>query len=160
MKLPLVTTRITSYNVCYTKLLRQGLQEIDVINVVPTATGIEPGPRVVGVAESSALHNARAAGEATGAGTVVAGSYYRRGDSLVFQAQVIDADARRLLRAVVPLAVPATASGAVLDSLRARVVTTVAAALDQRLIGSPAASQPPSLAAYRAYVQGHRNNFV
>ncbi len=136
--------------------ITQGLQEIDVIDVVPTATGIEPGPRVVGVAESSALHNARAAGEATGAGTVVAGSYYRRGDSLVFQAQVIDADARRLLRAVVPLAVPATASGAVLDSLRARVVTTVAAALDQRLIGSPAASQPPSLAAYRAYVQGHR----
>jgi len=136
--------------------ITQGLQEIDVIDVVPTATGIEPGPRVVGVAESSALHNARAAGEVTGAGTVVAGSYYRRGDSLVFQAQVIDAEARRLLRAVAPLAAPAAASGAMLDSLRARVVTTVAAALDSRLMASPAASQPPSLAAYRAYLEGHR----
>jgi len=135
--------------------ITQGLQEIDVIDVVPTATGVEPGPDVAGLAGSGQSVTAQAAA-ATRAGTVVAGAYYRRGDSLEFQTQVIDATDGRLLRAVAPITGSAAASGAVLDSLRRRVVTTVAAALDHRLMRSTAASHPPSLEAYRAYLEGHR----
>jgi tetratricopeptide (TPR) repeat protein len=136
--------------------IARGLQEIDVIEVVPTATAVNPGPDVASVAESSDAGTARAAGMATRAGTVVAGSYYRRADSLEFQTQVIDAEQERLLRAVAPVTVPVGASGSALDALRRRVVTTVAAALDQRLLRSTAASRPPSLEAYRAYLEGHR----
>jgi serine/threonine-protein kinase len=77
--------------------IARGLQEIDVIEVVPTATAVNPGPDVASVAESSDAGTARAAGMATRAGTVVAGSYYRRADSLEFQTQVIDAEQERLL---------------------------------------------------------------
>jgi tetratricopeptide (TPR) repeat protein/TolB-like protein len=134
----------------------QGLQEIHIIEVVPTATSIEPGPAVAGLAGPSEPGTARPAAVATRAGTVVAGAYYRRGDSIEFQTQVIDATEDRLLRAVAPVTGPAAASGAVLDSLRRRVVTTVASALDRRLMISTAASHPPSLEAYREYLEGHR----
>jgi serine/threonine protein kinase/DNA-binding SARP family transcriptional activator/tetratricopeptide (TPR) repeat protein len=136
--------------------IARGLQEVDLIEVVPTSTSFNPGPDVAGFGASSEAATARAAGEATRAGTVVAGSYYRRGDSLEFQAQVIDANEERLVRAMTPIAVAAGASGLALDSLRRNVVTVVASVLDQRLLPSTAASQPPSLEAYRAYLEGHR----
>jgi tetratricopeptide (TPR) repeat protein len=136
--------------------IAQGLQQIDVIDVVPTVTAINPGPDVAGIAGLSEPSAARPAGEATGAGTVVAGAYYRRGDSLEFQVQVIDAREERMLRAVAPVTGSVSASGTILDSLRRRVVTTVAAVLDYRLMTSTAVSPPPSLEAYRAYLEGHR----
>ncbi len=114
--------------------IAQGLQQIDVIDVVPTVTAINPGPDVAGIAGSSQPSAARSAGEATGAGTVVAGAYYRRGDSLEFQVQVIDVREERLLRAVAPVTGSLSASGTILDSLRRRAVTTVAAVLDYRLM--------------------------
>jgi tetratricopeptide (TPR) repeat protein len=136
--------------------ITQGLQGIDVIEVVPTATGVDPGPDLTGLFGSSGPSTARAVGEATGAGTVVAGAYYRRGDSLEFQTQVIDAAGERLLRAPTPVTGMVGTTGAIMDTLRRRVVATVAAALDYRLLQSSAASPPPSLDAYRAYLQGHR----
>jgi DNA-binding SARP family transcriptional activator/tetratricopeptide (TPR) repeat protein len=136
--------------------IAQGLQEIDVIEVIPTSTSFNPSPDPGRFGAASELETARAAAEATRAGTVVAGSYYGREGSLEFQAQVIDAEHLRLLRAVTPVSVAFDASGLALDSLRRRVVTTVATALDQRLMRSTAASQPPSLEAYRAYLEGHR----
>ena len=136
--------------------IAQGLQEIDVIEVVPTATAIHPGPDLASVAESSDAGTARAAGEAARAGTVVAGSYYLQNDTLEFQTQIIDVREERLLRTVAPIAVEGGASNLALDSLRRRVVMAVAAALDHRLLPSPASSKPPSLEAYRAYLEGHR----
>jgi len=134
--------------------ITQGLHEIDVIEVVPTATSVEPGPDIREVAAGP--ETARTVGIATRAGTVVMGAYYLRGDSLEFQTQIIDALGARVLRAVAPVTAPAPASGSVLDSLRRHVVAAVAAALDYRLFASPATSQPPSLEAYRAYLDGHR----
>ncbi len=136
--------------------ITQGLQEIDVIEVVPTATGVEPGPAIAGLDGMSETRAARIAGETTGARTVVAGAYYRRGDSLEFQAQVIDASTDRLMRAMAPIAGPISHPGDVLDSLRARAVATVAASLDHRLFPSTAGSRPPTLEAYRMYLEGHR----
>jgi tRNA A-37 threonylcarbamoyl transferase component Bud32/tetratricopeptide (TPR) repeat protein/TolB-like protein len=136
--------------------ITQGLQEIEVIDVVPRGTGVEPGPDLAGGVGSTGVGDPRAAGEATGAGTVVAGAYYRRGDSLEFQTQVIDATGERLLRAVAPVTGPLGASGTLLDSLRRRVTATVAAVLDRRLMVSTPVSPLPSLEAYRLYLEGYR----
>jgi len=136
--------------------ITQGLHEIDVIEVVPTATAIEPGPDVPHGVGVPVLERARQIGAATRAGTLVAGAYYRRGDSLEFQTQIIDAAAERLMRAVAPVTTAGPATGAVLDSLRRRVVVAVASVLDRRLAPSAPASRPPSLEAYRAYLRGHR----
>jgi tetratricopeptide (TPR) repeat protein/TolB-like protein len=129
--------------------ITQGLQEIEVIEVVPTATGVEPGPSIAGIEGLSEVSAAQVAAEATGARTVVAGSYYRRGDSLEFQTQVIDASTDRLVRAMIPVTGPISHPGGVLDSLRGRAVATVAAALDRRLFPSTAVSRLPTLEAYR-----------
>ncbi len=136
--------------------ITQGLQEIEVIEVVPTATGVEPGPSIAGIEGLSEVSAAQVAAEATGARTVVAGSYYRRGDSLEFQTQVIDASTDRLVRAMIPVTGPISHPGGVLDSLRGRAVATVAAALDRRLFPSTAVSRLPTLEAYRTYLEGHR----
>ena len=136
--------------------ITSGLQQIDVIEIVPTATGVEPGPAISGL---DASRGASQLGAVTGAGTVVAGAYYRRGDSLEFQTQVIDARNGKLLRAVTPVVGPVAAPESVMDSLRERAVAAVAAALDRRLMASTARSPVPSLEAYQMYLEGHRTFF-
>jgi DNA-binding SARP family transcriptional activator/tRNA A-37 threonylcarbamoyl transferase component Bud32/TolB-like protein len=133
--------------------IAQGLQQIDVIDVVPTATGLVGGPDNVAAGASGAGGVAASAGM-TGAGTVVAGAYYRRGDSLEFRAQVIDAGNDRLLQAVAPVAGPAVTVGEVVDSLRQRVTETLAAELDPRTYRLASGTPPPSLEAYRHFIEG------
>jgi DNA-binding SARP family transcriptional activator/TolB-like protein len=133
----------------------EGLNQIEVVDVVPSTTGLVPRPGSASAAVSTP-DDVRALAEATGAGTVVMGAYYRSGDSIRFQAQVLDARDGQLLSALDPVAGPAEASGAIVDTLRQRVVGTIATLLDSR-VGPPlAGGAPPSLEAYRAYLEGHR----
>jgi DNA-binding SARP family transcriptional activator/TolB-like protein/tetratricopeptide (TPR) repeat protein len=137
-----------------TDWITQGLDQLTVINVVPSTSGLigRPDLRSQGGAGSGDL---RALARATGARTVVTGTYYRTGDSLGFQAQVVDARSGRLLRAVPPVVGPRDASGAIIDTLRQYVIGTVATLFDSRitLFGD---ARPPSLDAYRAYLEGYR----
>jgi tetratricopeptide (TPR) repeat protein len=136
--------------------ITQGLQEVEVIEVVPTATSVEAGPTISGTEGLSVLTAARLAAEATDAGTIVVGSYYMRGDSLQFQTQVIDARYDRVARAMLPVTGLTADPATILDTLRGRAVTTVAAELDRRLMTSQASSPPPSIEAYRLYIEGQR----
>jgi DNA-binding SARP family transcriptional activator/TolB-like protein len=133
----------------------QGLDQIDVVDVVPSTTGLAPRPDLLGpgLSEPGEL---RALAEATGAGTVIAGAYYLSGEAVEFQAQVVDVRSGRLLRAVTPVGGPLAAPGAVVDTLRQRVVGTVASVFDSRLTRPAPGGQPPNLEAYRAYLEGHR----
>ncbi len=133
----------------------QGLDQIEVVDVVPSTTGFAPRADLSGPAPSDP-RDVRALAEATGAGTVVAGAYYRSGDAIEFQAQVVDARSGQLLSAVAPVGGPLAAPGAVVDSLRQRVVGTVATVFDSRISRPAAGGKPPSLEAYRAYLEGHR----
>ncbi len=133
----------------------EGLAQIEVVDVVPSTTGLAPRPDVSDGGDSSAI-DVRALAEAMDAGTVIAGAYYRSGDSLEFQAQVVDARSGELLSAVEPVGGPLDAPGPVVDALRQRVVGTVATVFDSRLISPAAGGRPPSLEAYRAYLEGHR----
>ncbi|HSG82747.1 MAG TPA: BTAD domain-containing putative transcriptional regulator [Gemmatimonadota bacterium] len=137
-----------------TDWVTQGLDRIEVVDVVPSATGLAPRPAASGTGLSGA-DGIRGLARATGAGTVVAGAYYRSGDSIQFQAQVVDALSGQLLRAVDPVGGPLTAPGAIVDSLRQRVVGTIAVLFDTRLSPPSQGSKPPSLDAYRAYLKGH-----
>jgi DNA-binding SARP family transcriptional activator/TolB-like protein len=131
----------------------QGLDQIEVVDVVPSATGLVPRPGLGGPAVSAG--DIRALAAATGAGTVVAGAYYRSGDTIQFQTQVVNANDGQLLSAVDPVGGPVAAPGAVVDTLRQRVVGTIATLFDSRVSTPPAGSRPPSLEAYQAYLQGH-----
>jgi DNA-binding SARP family transcriptional activator/TolB-like protein len=89
----------------------------------------------------------------TGARIVVSGNYYRTGDSLLFQANIVDVRTGRILNAVGPVVSGVNAPVAALDELRSRVMSAIAFAVDVRATQALApAEQLPAFDAYRDYV--------
>lgn len=89
------------------------------------------------------------------AGLVVDGSFHRSGDRIVTEAAIVDVESGAFLRGVGPIEADLDESLDGLDLLRRRVSGALATVVDDRLRDwSGAASQPPSLEAYRLYAGG------
>jgi len=88
----------------------------------------------------------------TGAGMVVSGSYYRTGDTLAFQANVIDVKTGRIVRAVGPILSTVGAPIAALNELRSRVLTALASAIDVRGTQGLQSVELPPFDVYQDYV--------
>jgi tetratricopeptide (TPR) repeat protein len=129
-------------------------------------TGIvEPVPTVHvmqllrGRGDESAASGANSVGlaEATGAGTVVSGSYYQHGDSLEFQAQVLNATEGAVLGATEPVRGPVRDPSNAIALLRERVTGILAARFDPLMrVEIPTFVRPPRYEAFRAYSSGLR----
>ncbi len=132
--------------------ITQALHESGVVDVVPSTIGLSPRPDFAAREPSGAA----ALAEATGAGTIVVGAYYRRGDSVEIGAQVIDAADGDLLSAVPAVRSPLVASGMAVDSLSRSVARSLAVLSDPNLAASGDVSRPPSLESYRHYLEGFR----
>jgi DNA-binding SARP family transcriptional activator len=94
-----------------------------------------------------------------GAGTVVRGSFYHSGDSVLFQASIIDVPSGRVLRAFDPVGAPVERAPAALEALRERIATGLGPLVDAPNWGRPIDPDvvpPPSLAAYRELIAGLR----
>jgi tRNA A-37 threonylcarbamoyl transferase component Bud32/tetratricopeptide (TPR) repeat protein len=90
---------------------------------------------------------------AAGAGTVVRGAIYRRGDSLQLLAQITDARSGRMLRSLGPVGAGVTDPLAGIEVLRGRIVGSLATLVDRGFGGLAAlTSQPPTFEAYREIV--------
>ena len=91
----------------------------------------------------------------TGAALVVSGSYYRTGDTLLFQAAVANVGTGEIVRAVGPVLSRTNTPVAGLDELGSRVMSALASVVDahgtQDLGGG---SELPPFDAYQDYVQG------
>jgi tetratricopeptide (TPR) repeat protein len=99
--------------------------------------------------------NTEGLAEATGAGTLVSGSYYQRGDSLEFQAQVFNAIEGTILGGTEPVRGPVEDPGNAIGLLRERVTGILAARFDPLMqIEIPASVRPPSYEAFKAYSSG------
>ncbi|MEO6526368.1 MAG: BTAD domain-containing putative transcriptional regulator [Gemmatimonadaceae bacterium] len=87
--------------------------------------------------------------EETGAGTVLAGSYYLQGDSLAISATISDATRRTVVRVVGPLRASRGQSGALVEALAVRLTAALAASTDSRA-GAATTSlvAPPSIDAF------------
>jgi len=98
---------------------------------------------------------AQAKGDSTRPGLIVRGRYYREGDSVRIQAEVLDARTSRVVRAFSPVTAPASNPSAGLERLRPRVLGALAS-LNDPLIRNWArkATEPPIYEAYRAYRAG------
>ena len=111
------------------------------------------------IARSAAPGNAhdRAAALAaqTGAATVVTGSYYRQGDTLQFEANVVDPARGVTLHAVGPLRGPSAAASSMLGKLANRITAAMAASADSTA-GARTASlgEPPSVDAFEHASRG------
>ena len=91
----------------------------------------------------------------TGSGTAVSGSFYRRGDSVEFAAQITDEQRNKVLRSIEPVVADVREPRAAIAVLRQRVTAGLAVVLDPKLSEwTSVASQPPSYEAYQAFAAG------
>lgn len=129
--------------------ITQGLSQITTIEVSPSGTTLDAA-RLRGEAGRATDPLLALAGEA-GAGTVVSGSYYLRGETIQFQARVTDARAGTLMQAIEPVSGPRSDPMPAIESLRRRVMGAVASR-DLLSSESPMSLTPPLFEAYQEYV--------
>ena len=127
----------------------EGLQRTGEVEVVPTLTAMAAAKYLRRSADT--LEPVAGLARETGAKLVVSGSVYQDGDSLVFQAQLLDAAARKLVGAVEPVRTSTSQPGAALQPIRARLMGLLALSMDTRVT---AAERPPLYEAYQAFSQG------
>jgi tetratricopeptide (TPR) repeat protein len=131
----------------------QGLVETGLVQIVPTntvrATVASGATAGTGVASPVSL------AVKTDAGIVVSGSYYRDGDQIRFQTQIIDAARDEVIVGVEPVSKPLPDVMLAVDSLRHRVMAEVAQHLNPRWEGfGRELSRPPSYETYREFNAG------
>lgn len=134
----------------------QGLLQTGLVEVVPSMAVMGSAHASHGEAGGHLDATAvRTLGRETGAGTVVAGAYYRQGDSLRFQMEITDARGGKILRALDPVAGPLAQPLSVVEAVRQRVMAALATLFDARLNRwATAASQPPTFQAYQEFIAG------
>ena len=99
--------------------------------------------------EGTAHDRAAALAAQTGAATVVTGSYYRQGDSLQFEANILDPVGGVILHAIGPLRGPTSAATSLVGALANRVTAAMAASADSTAGASTASLvEPPSVEAF------------
>ena len=136
----------------------QGLAQTGLVEVVPSMAVMQ-SERVTPGESHGAGHldgaGIRALGRETGAGTVVAGAYYRHGDSVQFQVEITDGTDGKILRALDPVGGPVTKPLVAVELVRQRVIAALATLFDPRLSSWAAtASQPPSFESYQEFIAG------
>jgi DNA-binding SARP family transcriptional activator/TolB-like protein len=109
--------------------------------------------------DSGAAHGAgpaasRALAQRVGAGTVVWGSYYRRGDSLRFEGEVLDAAGGTVLHALNPVTAAAGDETGAVELLRQRVMAGFAVLFGPAFEAWQARSRPPTYEAYQEVLAG------
>jgi DNA-binding SARP family transcriptional activator/TolB-like protein len=98
--------------------------------------------------------SSRTLAQRVGAGTLVWGSYYRRGDSLRFEGALLDAEHGRVLQALEPVTAPAGEETAAVELLRQRVMAGFAVLFGPGFEAWQARSRPPTYEAYQEILAG------
>jgi DNA-binding SARP family transcriptional activator len=91
------------------------------------------------------------------AAMLIRGSYYRSGDSVLFQAEVTDVASGRVLKSFDPVGAPVERATVALQMLREQIaggLSPLVNALNRGNPVDPDLALPPSLAAYREFVAG------
>jgi hypothetical protein len=110
--------------------------------------------RELGETTKSGMADARALGNRVGAGPVVWGDYYLTGDSIQFEARILDARTGRVLLALDPVVGPASRKTAIVEALRQRVMVGFAALFGPAFEPWEAQGLPPSYEAYQELLAG------
>jgi tetratricopeptide (TPR) repeat protein/TolB-like protein len=126
-------------------LVRTGL--VDVVDVGATY--------VQGRADSGRPPDPRSLARQNNAGLVVSGSYYRSGDSILFQSTLMDVQTGRALRGFEPVAGLGAEPLKIVETLRQRIMAGLATLIDPRFTSFIAGdASPPTFAAYQQFVAG------
>ena len=129
--------------------LSQGLIQTELVDVVdPRAVYVQSHLPASGAADPATL------ARHTGATVLVAGSYFRSGDTLFFNADISNPKTGRLAAAVGPIRSSARNPVIGLDDLRSRVMSAVASVVEVRATMDIRGPEVPPFEAYRNYVDG------
>jgi serine/threonine protein kinase/tetratricopeptide (TPR) repeat protein len=134
--------------------ISQGLSQLGGLKVVPTmsvpplAPTVKPGEKT-----SPALSPLQVLAEQTGAGKVVAGTYYLAGGELQFLSSITDTRNRMLFRSLQPVKGSLADRMDVIEKLRQLIMGAMAADLGFA-IGDWKGVRPPSYEAYQEYILG------
>jgi tetratricopeptide (TPR) repeat protein len=136
--------------------ITQGLQQTGIVQVVPWETALQSSLYVSAEAEAGRVRDrVQALAEETGAGTVISGAYYRRGDAIQYQVEITDAARGRLLTAFDPEDAPLDSPDVAIEPLRQQVMGFLAISFDERISAQTSSvMRPPSFEAYRAFDEG------
>ena len=133
----------------------QGLTQTGLVEVVPSMTVVASATASQHGAADLNVTGIRALGRETRAGTVVTGAYYRQGDSLRFQVEIMDAGEGKVVRALDPVVGAVANPLAAVEVVRQRVMIALATLFNPKLAGwGAAASQPPDYQAYQQFIEG------
>jgi tRNA A-37 threonylcarbamoyl transferase component Bud32/TolB-like protein/tetratricopeptide (TPR) repeat protein len=134
------------------EMVTNALTRAGVADIAPTQTVLAAS---LGSGGASPGMSARAIAEETRATLIVAGAYTLRGDSIAFQAQLVDATRNRVLAPIDPVTVPAAENLHGIQLLAEHTAVVLSARLHSPLSDVVAvADLPMSMDAYRAYVTG------
>ena len=132
----------------------QGLARTGIVQVVDSRTAIASVQRIAATSAPDASARIRAVAERTNATIVVAGAYYRVGDSVRVQAEILDPHSGQMVRAVDPVAAPLSQSSAALDQVRQKIGGALATVYDTQLAAVAATPiQPPTYDAYLEFTR-------
>ncbi|MFN8572027.1 MAG: protein kinase [Gemmatimonadaceae bacterium] len=121
------------------------------VDIAPTSTVMAVQAAKVNGANTS---DPRFVAQETDAGLVVAGHYFRQGDSLAIQAQIVDAATNSQAAPIGLVTVPMARQREALGAIRDRVVVALSARLDPLLGNAAKTELPQSLDAYRELMLG------
>jgi DNA-binding SARP family transcriptional activator/TolB-like protein len=103
----------------------------------------------------TALDRAAALAKSSGAATVIAGRYYRQGDTLLVQADIIDPARGVILQGIGPLRGSRSSMSSLVSGIANRVTAAMMASTDSTAGGSTASlAAPPSVEAYEHASRG------
>jgi DNA-binding SARP family transcriptional activator len=138
--------------------ITQGLQKSAVAQVVPWMEAQRASQYVAAEAAAGNVRNrVMALAEETGAGTVISGAYYRRGETVQYQVEVTDVTRGHSLGVLDPAIAPLDSPDDAIEPMRQRVMGLLAISFDERLAtAGRGAIGPPTLAAYQAFDDGLR----
>lgn len=139
--------------------ITQGLAQTGVVETVPSTSVLRTVQYLKSHADSTLdVVPGRALAEQTGAGIMVCGSYYKHGETLQLQAQIIDMQDDKLLGAVEPVSGSWQTPMAAIERLRQGVMGTLATYYDPMLSSiADKMSPPPTFEAYQAYIAGREH---
>jgi tetratricopeptide (TPR) repeat protein len=132
--------------------LSRGLSETRVVEVLDERAA----QRGDGAARVRGSNDARTLARQVGAGSVIWGSYSRRGDSLEFQAELTDAGTGKRFATIPPAIGSAVQQTQGVEVLRQRVMAALAERFDARLtrFADTSGSHASSYEAYREFLAG------
>jgi len=131
--------------------IAQGLARSGLVRVIPFSTVLRETSSPDGPGGLVPTQLARS----VGAGLLISGAFYNRGDSLVFQGHITRVATGEVLRALPEIAAPRAEPEQAVTQLGQRSRGALAALTDERLASwADPGSQPPSLDSYRLFAEG------